>query len=427
MPVRVYARRLIAIGLIFVLFDSWALADDTIELSTGAKINGRIVSVSKSSLSMEVKVGTKTFVRKYNTRGIKQILVNGEPKTLEELAELSASKTLTEKEVRKLIDEQGRTPPDWFDATPLNYPDTLDLSWPMPAPKPWNNSKNVGQFVWDRVNPNPSQWHNGVKLMHHIMSTQSQNEETVRQAMRTLGTMYHNLLEDYARSAFWFEQAGIDKNPSSYSHAGMQLADCYFRLGNKAMAEEILDKMSNYPYGVIKLLGDMGEARRALALAERFAKNNNAVVCFLYAGDVCRVSGDLEKAEEYYNKALQAAAADNRNESHANRDRKRAEASLAAIRFFRLSPQDVKDGTYQASSLGYEDQVAVEVVVKGGKIESVEVTKHREKQFYSSIAETPRRIIDRQSLVNVDTTTGATITSEAIINATAKALAQGQK
>src|SRR3954454_17698303 len=37
-------------------------------------------------------------------------------------------------EVVALIDRVGRTPPEWFAATPLEYPKTLDLAWPEPAP-----------------------------------------------------------------------------------------------------------------------------------------------------------------------------------------------------------------------------------------------------------------------------------------------------
>jgi hypothetical protein len=57
-----------------------------------------------------------------------------------------------------LIDCEGKTPPKWFKDTPLNYPKSLDLSWPMKPPQGWDNQKNVGQFVWDVVNPNPSRF-----------------------------------------------------------------------------------------------------------------------------------------------------------------------------------------------------------------------------------------------------------------------------
>jgi uncharacterized protein with FMN-binding domain len=57
------------------------------------------------------------------------------------------------------------------------------------------------------------------------------------------------------------------------------------------------------------------------------------------------------------------------------------------------------------------------------RIVAVRVVKHSEKQFYSSLIDTPQRIIAKQSVKGVDTTSDATLTSEAIINATAKALA----
>ena len=43
------------------------------------------------------------------------------------------------------------------------------------------------------------------------------------------------------------------------------------------------------------------------------------------------------------------------------------------------------------------------------------------------MTDTPEKILAKQSVKGVDATSSATITSEAIINATAKALAQGAK
>ena len=70
--------------------------------------------------------------------------------------------------------------------------------------------------------------------------------------------------------------------------------------------------------------------------------------------------------------------------------------------------------------------MAIAVSVGGGRIEKVEVTDHKEKQFYSAITDTTQQIVEKQSLKDVDTTSRATITSAAIVNATAKALADAQ-
>jgi uncharacterized protein with FMN-binding domain len=99
---------------------------------------------------------------------------------------------------------------------------------------------------------------------------------------------------------------------------------------------------------------------------------------------------------------------------------------VEAIELFELSDvKNVADGTYRASSTAYTGPLEVEVEVAGGRIESVAVVKHTEKQFYSAITDTPQQIIDKQSVKGIDTTSRATITSVAIINATAKALAAG--
>ena len=89
--------------------------------------------------------------------------------------------------------------------------------------------------------------------------------------------------------------------------------------------------------------------------------------------------------------------------------------------------KQVPDGVYTAQSLGYEGQVVVEVTVAAKRIASVRVVRHSEKQFYAALSEMPQRIIAKQSVKGVDTTSDATLTSEAIINATAKALAGAAK
>ena len=61
--------------------------------------------------------------------------------------------------------------------------------------------------------------------------------------------------------------------------------------------------------------------------------------------------------------------------------------------------------------------------VQDGVIREVNVVSHNEKQFYSAITDTQSAILQLQSVRGVDGTSGATITSRAIVNATAKSLA----
>jgi uncharacterized protein with FMN-binding domain len=337
----------------------------------------------------------------------------------------AAAKGRLKADIDALINQLGRQPPDWFESTPLNYPQSLDLSWPDgPPPGGWNNQKNVGQYVWDIVNPNPGKWREGVRLMHHLLTMHKDDAAKRTRIMTELGRMYHNLHQDYARAAFWWRQAGVDRTLSPPG-VSIHLAECYWRLGNKQMALDHIKKHKSIPYDTIKLLADMGESAEALRLVESIAKNpnNQLYFAYLYGGDACRVSGRFAEALKYYEKVLAIEAA-GQQKGQIERCHKRAAESAAAIKLFdQLDVKKVADGAYRASAIGYEGPIEVEVAVAAGRIEAVRITKHREKQFYSAMTDTPAKIIAKQGVKGVDATSSATITSEAIINATAKALA----
>jgi len=82
------------------------------------------------------------------------------------------------------------------------------------------------------------------------------------------------------------------------------------------------------------------------------------------------------------------------------------------------------DWWYDGNSTAFNGPMRVETKIAASRIVSVRVTKHREKQFYLSLEKTPAAIVEKQSLKGIDAVTGATITSQAILNATAQALAE---
>jgi uncharacterized protein with FMN-binding domain len=175
---------------------------------------------------------------------------------------------------------------------------------------------------------------------------------------------------------------------------------------------------------MVKLLADMGETDRAVKICDASAKAAPEHA-YLHAGDACRLAGRYREALVYYQKVLGVDASGKQGE-RVKRFHDRANANIAAIKFFELFDlSKVADGTYEASSQGYEGPLEVTVAVAGGKITSVKVTNHREKQFYSALTDTPAKIIAKQSVKGIDTTSSATITSEAVVNATAKALGGG--
>ena len=204
------------------------------------------------------------------------------------------------------------------------------------------------------------------------------------------------------------------------------LAECYYRMGNKSMAMELLNSRT-ISLQAIKLFGDMGETRKATNYADMFAKNTTQDhEAFLLAGDACRVNNQFGKAIQYYRKVLNAGAA--RNKDYQKRFAARAQESIDAIELFEtFDPTAIVDGSYRGQTTGYNGALEVEVVVKQGKLDSVKVTRHKEKQFYAALTDTPSQILKKQSVKGIDATSGATITSQAIVNATARALAKGKK
>lgn len=77
-----------------------------------------------------------------------------------------------------------------------------------------------------------------------------------------------------------------------------------------------------------------------------------------------------------------------------------------------------KAGTYTASANGKNGEVKVEAVFTGDKIQSVKILEHKETEGIADapVKNIPEKIVSDQSLA-VDTVSGATITSQAILTA----------
>jgi len=425
-----------------------AQASDLIELLSGARVRGKLTHINKAErkVTFQAIIGSKKYTRTYPYSRVHAVTWNGKryvitkkiadsgartPKPRPDRSGTSRSSGLggstvvdadggrrTPSQIETLINEAGRTPPEWFDDTPLNFPDTLDLSWPAKPPGGWNAQRNVGQYIWDVVNPNPNRWREGVRLMHHLLAIHKDDPSRRVRAMRDLGGMYFRFFQDYARAAFWWRQAGVGgTDPRAIS-----LAECYWRLGSKEMALPLLNQRT-LRIGMIKLWGDMGETDKALQVAEFWVRiGGEPHPAYLAAADACRVAGRFPTAINYYQKVIGTPPQPKRVDA-VNRYKQRARESLEAIRLMEMADvRKVADGNYAAKSPAYAGPLHVEVAVRDSRIESVRVTQHQEKQFYSAMTDTPRQIVKKQGVKGVDAFSGATITSEAIINATAKAL-----
>ncbi|HTN74687.1 MAG TPA: FMN-binding protein [Pirellulaceae bacterium] len=428
-------RQLIVAMLVALLPGVISAAE--IDFLSGNKLECTVLSKDDKSMKVEVVVNGKTIVRTYQLSAVhavtinsKRHLINEKPSGKTAPGADSASGPAnpdrrTKAEIEALIQKVGREPPEWFAATTVNTPASLDMAWPEPVQGGWNNQKNMGQYIWDVINPNPAKWREGVKLMHTLLATHQDNPVKRTRIMMELGRMYHDLHEDYARAAFWWQLAGADRsNPRNA--AG--LARCYYRLGNKPMAVELLSKQPHTIFSC-KLWADMGDMPKAEAVAEAFVSQNvqGVEIALLHVADGYRQAGKPDEAIAWYQRVVDLKPADN-NKQRFEKTQTRALASLKATRLFQLADvSKVADGDYNANALGYEGPVHVAVTVKDKRITGVRVTQHKEKQFYAAISDTPAKIIAKQGVKGVDATSNATITSEAIINATSKALASGAK
>jgi len=416
-----------AIALLLLFAAACTVTADSIESLSGSVIEGKVISRDEKFVVMEVQIGGKPVQRKYGLSLIRAITIDGQREVLKEGGKpltpgpstgtnpSTGVANRTRSEIEAIINSTGKQSPDWLADIALNLPKSLDLSWPEKPEGAWNNQKNVGQFVWDVINPNDKRWREGIKLMEYLMEMHKNDPETRQRAIGSMAGMYHHFFQDYARAAYWWRQA-----PERQDLVG--LAECYFKLGNKAMAVDILDRMRQVPISAIKLWSDMGEPDKALKLVELFSAGKGADDAFIQGGDACRAAGRYKQAIQYYEKVTAM-----KDDNNVKRNKDRAKASLEGIKYFdTFDLKKVADGTYKASSLGYEGPVEITAIVAAGKIESLKVTSHREKQYYASISDTPAQIIAKQSVKGIDATSRATITSDAIINATAKALGGGQ-
>ena len=382
----------------------------------------------------------------------------------------------TKAEVDALIQQAGSGSPDWWDATELNYPETLDLSWPVrqefgpgrpeerggrrgPGRREGRGRRgepfefgprqseptNVDEYLIQIVYPNPSRHQAGVKLVHHLMIKNKDDQAKLRRSLNTLGEMFYELFGDYARAAFWWQKCAALGGTTD----AVKMARCYFELGDKTTAAELLGQTdgnaARNTKDTIKLWARIGEVDKALAMIESHSSANSQGMGrfgprgprgmtqsdkYLLSAEICRGAGRYDDALAFYEKVLALPDSETRPMNHHETDDKfQADVNRAGTKFLQtLDLKRVPDGSYTATVEAYGGPMTLQVFVKNGNIESVDVTRHWETYEYLIMAQpTARQIVEKQSLTGVDVITGATVTSDAIINAAAAALAGGMK
>jgi uncharacterized protein with FMN-binding domain len=421
------------------------VAEDTVEFLSGSTVTGTVLEIRKDQreFDIEVTIAGRTLTRTYPYSRVHAVTLNGTRYVLNERttgldhshatssgnpSDGSATAVRVQRsreEVTRLIDTLGQTPPDWLDSVPLNYPRTLVLSWPEPGKKEWNSRKYIGHYVWDVINPNRNKWREGIKLLDHVVAVNKNNRSAQRKALNQLGTLYCSLMEDWPRAAHCWRQAGSGTS-GGMGQGGYRvgyevgLAKCYWELGSREMAVEMLQRVSRFNSGAVHLWAEMGEHDRALKMAERHAQTYPGA--YITCGDICRHAGRYQEAINYYEKA---SVLDREKYARAVYDSQDRILALRAAQSLDLTR--IRNGVYKGVSLAYAGLLEVAVTVRDHRITNVKVTRHEEKQYYSSLTDIPNQIIAKQSVQGIDATSSATITAEAIINAVAKALAEATR
>ncbi|HEX2971772.1 MAG TPA: FMN-binding protein [Tepidisphaeraceae bacterium] len=178
-------------------------------------------------------------------------------------------------------------------------------------------------------------------------------------------------------------------------------------------------------------LAHFGEYDQALALLDRAIKDlppkpwaiaSAANVHNAY-GDLYVQMGQIEKAKQHYAEAIRLyPTSDQPYGRHLlHRYAAKVQTKLDLLTMQSLAAAKLRDGVYRGTSLGYGDtNMEVTVTIAGGKIADMQL-KHKEKIELGATKIIPRQIIARQSL-KVDAVTGATVTSQAIVDGAFDAL-----
>ena len=340
------------------------------------------------------------------------------PSTGSQLTKRSASA------VQAIIQRQGKTLPEWYDSVKLNYPRTLDLAGTNRV-RGWQPQVNLGAYFFSRVTPRPSMWKSGIKLLHHVVDVRKNDDNRRAEAMGMLANYYLRYFEDYPRAAYWNLQS-TKLGGRVTLHGLVGLAECYWRLGCTPLAESLLRKyrLDTQPaLPSIKLWAELGQPARALKLATAMVRRAPDSG-HLAAGNLHRLAGNYDKAIAHYDQA--AAAAKTRR--HGKRNAQRAHECRSAVKLINtLDLSKVASGTHSGTSLSYRGPLSVEVKVSAGKIVSAKVTRHKDDIFFSSLTKVPAEIVEKQSVEKLDAVSGATVTSEAIVNAATRALSSGMR
>ncbi len=282
---------------------------------------------------------------------------------------------------------QLKVPPDWIAATPITW-DTA---------KPWKDARLEIRRLLALDEASARQ---GVKLtwLYARKGDIGDGHEL---------PMYLFMSGNYAWAALEYPKYLKKVAGAGPTHAYNCYASCLAHFGEFNQALQVLDQaMKDLP-----------------AKPWRIASIANIHNQY---GDLYAKMGDLAKAREHYAEAVRLYPTSDQPYGRHLLPRyvAKVKTKLDLLAMQSLATTRLRDGAYTGRALGYSDKKDLEVAVtiRAGKIADVNV-RHEEKIDLNATRIIPQRIVEKQSL-QVDGVTGATVTSQAIVEGAFQALKQ---
>ncbi|MFW6161834.1 MAG: FMN-binding protein [Planctomycetota bacterium] len=274
-----------------------------------------------------------------------------------------------------------KTPPEWFADQPVRY----DMS------QPWQKARqHVRQLLATYKNREAMK----ISVLYHQQGRGSKDGHEF--------PMYLFLGGEHVWAARVYQER-LARRGKTYAWECGALASLYVKFGDHAQAIEVLE------VGLDHLPDPPGRVFTQARLHDQI-------------GDVYADQGDVERATVHYRKAMELfRVARPKYGRHLLPKRvSKVQAKLDLLGRKTLDLSGARDGVYRGESLGYGTPIRARVRVRGGRIAEVRL-QHKEKIEQHATETVPRQIVERQSL-DVDAVTAATITVQAVVEATYRAL-----
>ena len=278
-----------------------------------------------------------------------------------------------------------KVPPDWFDSTPVAW-DTR---------RPWKDARLEIRRLLALDEPGPRQ---GVKLTWLYAQKGDIGDGHELPMYLFMSGNYAWALKEYPK--YLERQAG-----KGATHAYRCYAACLAHFGDFDRALEVLGQaLQDLPPKPWRVASQAG--------------------LHTQLGDLRARMGQAEKAKEEYAEAIRLyPLSDQPYGRHLlSRHVAKVQTKLQLLTLQSLGSARLRDGVYRGSAMGYAEdkEIVATVTVKDGHIADVAV-QHQEKIELNATRLIPRQIVTKQSL-DVDAITGATVTSQGIVEATYQAL-----